>query len=227
MDYQSLGIFFLGLAFAFFAIWKAYRLKDPYPGFDEIRRTRDATHEQISEFRDDYFHIIDDAQTHALAELRKEKESFLNQTGQFQHNANFIRNERNRFQAVIAKAQDAFNKRQTRFHQLYTYHQKLVSPELPKIMKNNTIELTSPEVDQFLEDIAKSTLTMISEAEAVIKRYLNEREQQITRTATEFRENAVNFFREFEIDANISEEEIPFLQSLEIEPIRNEAPRAQ
>lgn len=196
MDYTSLGILILGISLAGFACWKAYHLKDPYPGYDEVARARNAARDAVTELRHHYLNVLDTLQETAVDALHDLKEEFVDEVAQFHKLTDFLKAERKRYDTVCAEITEAFSSRQARFRQRYAAAEKLDSPELTAVIQAHQVAPRSTELLALLEPIPDTVVKEVLDIDTKIRRYVNEQEQAIANYVMAARESSGDLFKE-------------------------------
>jgi len=97
LDYQSVGLLVLGLSLAVLSCWKAYHIKDPYPGFSELWKERQAIEDELADERDAYLDHLDE-----IAE--KHRSSLKNCINYFTECPNIYANKDEALQKEIKRA---------------------------------------------------------------------------------------------------------------------------
>lgn len=188
MDYKSLGILVLGLALAGLACWKAYHLKDPYPGYDEIGRKLQAAKDDISDLRDHYKSEIEEIGGKAVQRVTDLEADYLREAAKFRDLVNALKDERKRYDAVCAQISEAYAARQAHFRRIYVAAKELVSPELEVAMEENAITPRSPELIALLEQVPDSWVQDILDVDTKVRCFASDHRQAvkaIVMTATE------------------------------------------
>jgi hypothetical protein len=196
MDYESLGILVLGFTLAFFAGWKTYNLKDPYPGYDEVNRRKNLADEHVENLRLDYLDYLSEHLDDAVESLKENKLEFIKEVADFQKLIVFIKDERDRFNAVGVAAQKAYADRLHTFHSIYVARPELASPELENTMKQHALETDNSKILLALQEIPELDVNQVMQIENDVRNHIDQIERKMRSFVTTTKENTNQLFED-------------------------------
>jgi hypothetical protein len=194
MDYESLGILTLGYTLAIFAAWKAYNLKDPYPGYDEVNQARQNAEENIEDLRLDYLDDLSMHLDHAVENQRENRIEFLNEIANFQKLMVFIKDEQDRFNTNSAAAKKIYAERLHAFHRIYVLDETLATPELEKIMDDHELQTGNARITAALQEIPEGEIGHAMQIESRVRSHFDKLERKIHNHVTLAKENTNTLF---------------------------------
>lgn len=201
MDYKALGITILGLTLAGVACWKAYTLKDPYPGYDEVYRKKRNAEYDVDDLRDEYLNNVKDFGDDAKQELVGRFHEIIQEIINFRAFIDFIKAEKKRYDSINSSIEKAFTSRQHKFHQDYISRIELQTPKLQEIMAEYDIDTQCSDTDATLEDIPESQVKTVSEIEAKIRNHFNILEEDIAEIVSSTGEASESLFESMSLRA--------------------------